>query len=97
MSAEPKYQKAPGITEFELADEVMLHSPTGEEVFSLHPSARQIWDLCDGSRTVAQISEEIAAQFGAAGDAILADVERAVADLEKRRLLLRAGAAAPAQ
>jgi hypothetical protein len=48
------------------ADEhgVVLHDPHTGSTHRLNGVARQLWELCDGSRDRAALAKEIAARFG---------------------------------
>ncbi len=67
----------------EILDEMALYLPGQEKMLSLNAPARAIWALCDGTHTIAQISQ-ILTQDLEAIDApvpvdLLVDVETAVA------------------
>ena len=45
---------------YALSDEMVLYSPRDEAAYVFNASARAMWELCDGTRTVSQISRELA-------------------------------------
>ncbi len=45
-----------GIKEYNLSDETVLYSLEREMAFSLNSSAKVIWELCDGSLNIVEIS-----------------------------------------
>lgn len=60
----------------------------GQEIgVSLNRSARAIWELCDGRRTLAEISQELGRDLGCPGDELLDDVEAAVRQLSELSLV----------
>jgi hypothetical protein len=84
-SAVPSH--AAGVYEHELADELLLISDERPEGLTLNPSARAIWQLCDGRRSVRQIAGEIAAAVEMPAERLLDDIQGAVAQLVFARLL----------
>ncbi|SEP48353.1 PqqD family protein [Amycolatopsis saalfeldensis] len=53
----------------------------GSDAFELGPVELEIWQLCDGSRSVADIAEEIGRRFDVAPETAAVDVEEFVNDL----------------
>jgi hypothetical protein len=62
-------------------DEGSLLTVAGGDPVSLNVTARRILELCDGARSVAAISEALAANFGSSRDAVLSDVRESVRHL----------------
>jgi hypothetical protein len=65
----------------------MVYVPPGETAYALNPSAAAIWTLCDGTRTVEEITEELGQCVGHSGEALLPDVIEGVARLQELGLL----------
>ena len=63
-----------GIVTSEVLDELVAYSPATSQAVSLNPSARAIWELCDGTRTVDEICAELAEAAGASVEVLRADV-----------------------
>jgi hypothetical protein len=76
-----------GITDCSLSDEAVLHSPESERALSLNSSAKAIWGLCDGSRTIVEISQELGKRFGCPGTDLLSDVITAISEFKKYSFL----------
>ena len=51
---------APDIIYYEIFDELVVYRPGASQAASLNASARAIWHLCDGQRTVEDICVELA-------------------------------------
>lgn len=66
------------IKAYDLDDEVMLYGSGGELVYSLNASAKKIWELCDGTRNVAEISERLADSIGVDPRDLRPDIETAI-------------------
>jgi hypothetical protein len=62
----------------ELDSELLLYHPTKTTAVYLNPTAAIIWRLCDGERTVGEITELIKDSYPEAGGGIEADVEAAL-------------------
>ncbi len=70
----------------------MLYDSTSNTFHVLNETAQFIWELCDGEHSVEEIEEEIRAHFDVPpGVDLRADVERTLAALEKKGLLMTAG------
>ncbi len=76
-----------GITDCSLSDEAVLHSPESEKALSLNSSAKAIWELCDGSRTIVEISQELGKRFDCPGTELLSDVITAINEFQKLSFL----------
>jgi hypothetical protein len=53
----------PGIVVEELADEILLYRPTTHTAIHLNGMAAAIWKLCDGTRTINDIVDCLAAEY----------------------------------
>ena len=82
-----KPRRREGIEVHGVQDELVLYVPGREVGVSLNRSARAIWELCDGQRTLAEISQELGQEVGCPGDDLLADVEAAVKQLSELDLV----------
>ena len=61
--------------------ELILLRLKDDELMGLNHVARRIWELADGTRTVAQIAEALAAEFDVSSDVVLADSCRFINEL----------------
>lgn len=67
--------------------ESLLYSPTRDEASALNRSSTEIWELCDGTRTVGAIARTLAERYGVDEADLLADVTAAVTTLRARGLV----------
>ena len=77
-----------GILECELSGELLLHVPGGSAAVTLNASARAVWELCDGHRSLEIIGRELTRRFDATPGEIPAAVREAVLELARRQLLV---------
>lgn len=79
------------VEQHQLADETLLYLPDAGTIVVINGSARMIWDLCDGARTVRDIVDEILERLELADLTIVAaldrDVRTTVAELSGHGLL----------
>jgi hypothetical protein len=69
--------------------ELLLYPPGGEAAHALSPSARIVWELCDGTRTIEQMCEELAPDVGKPASELKADVSVAISRFHELGLLAR--------
>ena len=67
-----------GVIVQHVIDELVIYCPATAQAATLNHSARSIWELCDGVRTVQDISLELGERFGLPPDELLADVRAGV-------------------
>jgi hypothetical protein len=70
---------------------VLLHTGSGA-YFTLDDVGARIWELCDGSRTIADVIDAMHDEFDAPRDLLETDVRALVAELADERLLAEAPA-----
>ena len=72
----------PNVSAHPLLDEMVLELSEKQVILSLNQTARAIWELCDGQRTVQEIAQTLSADLGGLADTefatLLLDVETAV-------------------
>ena len=56
--------------------------------FSLNEVGAHVWNLCDGSRTIAQVVDAVCAEFDATPDEVTEDVVSLVDELASEKLLV---------
>ncbi len=76
-----------GIQGHILLDEIVLYYPEREMAFSLNSSAKAIWELCDGSNTIVEISQKLSKRFACSAAELLSDVTTVITKLQKLSLL----------
>lgn len=60
----------------QLDDELLLYHPTKTTTVYMNQTASIVWQLCDGKRTVGEITELLRESFPEAGDELTVDVEK---------------------
>ena len=76
-----------GVLHYELVDEMVVYDAVTSQAASLNETARLIWELCDGTRTVDALSAELAQHFDMPVDEITASVREALERLCELRLV----------
>lgn len=71
----------PDVTETAVDGTVSLYAPSTQQVLLLNETATSVWRLADGTRTVGQLVDELAAQYGVAAESIRDQVRGTVQDL----------------
>lgn len=85
------------VKQHEAGGELLLYRDKRQPGLTLNPSARAIWELCDGRRSILAISDELGKRLSCPGEALLSDVGETVAQLAGARMLsVVSAAAAPA-
>jgi hypothetical protein len=82
-------RRVPSLLECELSEELLLHAPGSSSAHSLNASARAIWGLCDGRRSIDAIADDLTRRFDVPpGESLAAvrDVLRRLVDLGLVRL-----------
>ncbi len=82
---------------FPVADELVLVPPTTDKVYALNASGAAIWDLCDGSRSLLDIHEELKSRFEGDDVEILGDLSAALFELQSFGLVDTTVPALPSQ
>ncbi|GIU91959.1 MAG: hypothetical protein KatS3mg011_0865 [Acidimicrobiia bacterium] len=82
-----RYRPRPHILEEEVDDDLVLYDPSRESVTVLNTTAADIWRLCDGSLTLDEVVERLAAAYGTSAEQIRGDVARTVGRLVEEGLL----------
>lgn len=67
----------------EAEDQLHVHYPGLLDTISLNASAQAILSLCDGTRTVARLSHQLAEECNYSVEVLTADVKCALLQLEK--------------
>ena len=68
---------------------VLLNLESGE-YFSLNPVGSRIWELCDGTRSAAEIVSVICDEYDVAEDVVTADTRELLDELEQEKLVTEA-------
>ena len=78
---------APGVLEQAVDDDLIVYSPSSESYFTLNRTAREVWSLADGTRTVDGIADELASRYGVEPSIVRADVAEIVQGFVEAALL----------
>jgi len=70
-----------------VGDELVLLDYEEEVYYGLDPIGARIWELLNSGRTLGEIIDTLLAEYDVTRDALAADVERVVGDLETNGLL----------
>ena len=90
MNLDPiRPSQRPGTICHDVLDERVLYCPDIQQVVSLNESARAIWELCDGSRTMDDICAELTSETGLTVEQLWDDVRNAIDRLHDLKLLTR--------
>ena len=76
-----------GTHEYRLGDELLVYLPCSETAHALNRSAVAIWELCDGTRTAEDISQELGRWLGRPGEELLLETRGGIAELCELGLL----------
>jgi PqqD family protein of HPr-rel-A system len=96
MSSPPPHPKpaagavpvaAAQVTAVGLDDDLVLYDARTTQAHVLNASAARIWQLCDGSRTLAVVIQELSTAYGIEYAQAEADVNELVASLQSAGLL----------
>ena len=80
-TARPKRRES--VLEGRVRDEMVLLAPGSKQAFSLNQSSRAIWELCDGNRTVDEISHTLQQRYAGAEDDLSGDLTTALSKLHE--------------
>ena len=80
-------QKGQHVMEYEVEGEVALYDPRRDHVHILNSTAAVVWRLCDGSRTVEQLVEDVALLFNGELSMVDEDVKKLLEQLRQSRLV----------
>ncbi len=81
-----------------IEDEIILVPLTSgvgdleDELYTLNEAGRAIWERCDGTKTLAEISAELAGEFEGPPEEIERDVIGFTSELARRKMLVEAAA-----
>ena len=68
------FRKKDGVEATQLGDDYVVLDPSGKVIRGLNVTAAKIWELTDGQRTAADISDRLAIEYNIPRENILTDV-----------------------
>jgi len=77
----------PQVTGRDLRDEYVLLGSAGDRIHVLNDTAREIYLLCAGTRTLAEIAAALRATYDVPPEKAREDVERVIAELDAAGVL----------
>jgi pyrroloquinoline quinone biosynthesis protein D len=77
-----------GLLSQRAGDTHILLDPEDGRYYALDEVSGRVWDLCDGTRTVAQLIAAIGAEYEAPEETIAADVLEFLGDLDRDGLVV---------
>ena len=79
--------KTDNLKVYDLYEEAVLYSSTQDMAFALNSTAKAIWELCDGNRTVGEICKELEQHFNCSETDLRSDVIKTVSLMNQQGLL----------
>jgi PqqD family protein of HPr-rel-A system len=80
-----------GVTEIEMGDGSILFDDDTSLVHHLNPSAALIWQLCDGTGTVAELARDISQEYGVPPTSLKEQIAAVIAEFDALELVEDAG------
>ncbi len=72
----------------DLGDEFLIYSAEHKEIHVMNPTARLIWDMCDGEHSITDIEKELRAHFSNSdGRDIIKDIQSTINIFHDKGLL----------
>lgn len=87
LAASTRPRQAEGVLMQEVAGSTILLKPGSGQYYALEEVSREIWDACDGSRSVAEIIARMQAEYDAEPSEIEADVLALLGELVDEHLV----------
>lgn len=78
---------APQVSAYELDDDLVLYDTRTTQAHILNLSAAKIWALCDGSRSVSELADELVTTYALDRSLVQTDVRELVGSLHAAGLL----------
>jgi hypothetical protein len=80
--------RKPDITARDVGGETLLYSAEEKAIHVLNPTARLVWELCDGEHTVASMEQAIRANFSVTSEHdVTGDIRRTLETFAEKGLL----------
>ena len=79
--------RTPGVLETEVDGDLSLYHPKSETVAVLNTTASDVWRLCDGDLTLAEVITALAGAYGVAEGTISDEVIKVVEELTEKGFL----------
>lgn len=76
-----------GVLEQAVDDDLMVFNPASETYFTLNRSAREVWELADGTRSAAEITATLAERYEVDIDQIRDDIGEIISGFRETGLI----------
>ena len=90
-----KLIRRPGVEQLDVDTEVFLFDPASARLAVLNATAAQVWQLCDGTRAIEDVTVRLAADFNLPDAEVATAVRMAIQNLLGQGLLLGSSADEP--
>ena len=84
----PYPRRVDAILDYEVQRDLALYDPRSDIVHMLNLTASIVWDLCDGTRSVQQIAQELAEIYGMDAPRLETDVRQIIAEFHDTGVIL---------
>jgi hypothetical protein len=88
IEPETRLRQREGLLSQSAADTRILLDPKDGRYYALDEVSGRIWDLCDGTRTVAQVVATLCGEYEAPAETVEADVLEFLGDLANDGLIV---------
>ncbi len=78
---------ATGVLEQAVDDDLIVFNPTTDTYFTLNRSAREVWELADGSRSASDIATALADRYGVDLEMVIPDIAEIIAGFKTAGLI----------
>ena len=89
VSAASILSPAPGVEASHFAGETILLDAEGQQLRGLNVTGGRVWNLLDGSRSLAQVAEVLAGEYGVDEERVLKDVQLLAENFTVRQLVIQ--------
>ena len=86
-SGQTRPRPSNALTHRDLGDELLFYDGSGDQVHVLNGTARDLYLMCDGSRTLDEVIDRMCEQYDADRATIAADARRIVGQLAELGIL----------
>lgn len=88
ISPSRRYRRVEGVLCQRVGESTVILNPHNGQYYSLDDVGDRVWNLIDGSRTIAEVVTIITKEYDAPFETVRVDVGELVEDMEKQRLLV---------
>jgi Coenzyme PQQ synthesis protein D (PqqD) len=84
FTVHPGYRprKCADVLELDMGDGLILYNHDGDLVHHLNPSAGIVWQICDGTATVAELAADISSEYGLEVERAQTEVAGVIAEFD---------------